>query len=325
MPNVWAHLIFGEEVLKRVGDPGWLERRETRNLFRFGCQGPDPLFYYNFLPWQNKELAGKLGNAMHEENCGHFLIQMFRHLRGGGMEDPAWIYGCGFLLHHVLDRNAHPYIFAKSGFRPWDHQRFEVILDTLVAARLRGIRTWKTPVWRELEIPGGLPAEVARLLQALAAEFYPLYGEAMNASDWSKAYRDMIAAHKLFHDPWGLKRALTFGRIEPMVYKKKNAPLDYENEARAAWTDPVDGVTEYRDSFQELWEHALDDGVRVLRQAFRYRSSIRDVPDPSELEEEWKLAGLIGNVSYSTGRPCGSGDIRHASPIWEDARAKRSE
>jgi hypothetical protein len=210
MPNIWTHLLFGQ-------------------------------FYHQFLPWSKDKRMNRLGSAMHEEHCGAFLRTLFRHLRGSGEEEPSVIFAAGFLLHHILDRNAHPYIFVKSGFKKWDHQRFEIILDTLVADRMRGIKTWKTPVWRELELANGLPRQTVRLLDALAAEFYPELYDGLGPAEWNGAYRDFLTAQKLFHDPAGIKRVLTFYRTGPFVYKKKNAPLDYCNEAKAVWYDPCDG------------------------------------------------------------------------------------
>jgi len=316
MPNVWTHLIYGQEVLKRVGRADWLGTEPNRHLFHYGCQGPDPLFYHNFLPWRKDKRASALGSAMHEEHCGAFLHRMFRYLRGAGGEDPALVYAVGFLLHHVLDRNMHPYIFVKSGFKKWDHQRFEVIVDTLTAYRLRGIETWKVPVCREFELTEGLPSEIVRLFHELATEFYPELYDDLGPGLWREAYRDMYSAQKLFHDPTGIKRMLTLGRIEPFVYKRKNADLDYLNEGRKPWIDPCVEGTTHAESFQDLWERALEDGEHTLEQVFRYLSVAQDPPGPEEAEAERELARRIGNVSYSTGRPCDSGAaIRFVDPI----------
>lgn len=314
MPNIWAHLIFGQEVLKGTGYGKWLENRESRNIFHLGCQGPDPLFYHRFLPWHNDKRMNRLGSAMHEEHCGGFLRTLFRHLRGGGEGEPAVIFAAGFLLHHILDRNAHPYIFAKSGFVKWKHQRFEIILDTIVAARLRGIETWKTAVWRELEVEGGLPGQAARLMDALCSEFYPELYEGLGTADWYRAYRDFAAAQKLFHDPAGVKRVLTLGRIEPFVYKRNNAPLDYCNEAKASWYDPCDGKTAYDTGFWEHWEAALQEARELLPLVMRMVRS-GEAPSLLDTEEERELARRLGNISYSTGRECGRYEIRFADPM----------
>lgn len=313
MPNIWTHLLFGQEVLKDTGLGRWLENRDTRNLFHLGCQGPDPLFYHRFQPWKKDKRMSRLGSAMHEEHCGAFLRTLFRHLRGAGDEEPAVIFAAGFLLHHLLDRNAHPYIFVKSGFKKWNHQRFEIILDTIAARRLRGIHTWRTPVWRELEVGSGLPRQVVRLLDALCTEFYPDLYEGLGTADWHQAYSDFLTAQKLFHDPTGIKRLLTAGQISPFVYRKRNAPLDYCNDAKAAWIDPCDGETAYHTGFWDHWEAALREGRELLPIALRLVDS-RLSPARGD-EEERELWRRLGNVSYSTGRACGRYEIRFADPI----------
>ena len=94
---------------------------------------------------------------MHTKNCGPFLQDMLRQVQGRGLYNPAVVYVLGFITHHILDRNMHPYVFYKSGFKKWDHQRFEIIMDTLIVKRKRGIQTWKTPVWKEIYVGRSCP------------------------------------------------------------------------------------------------------------------------------------------------------------------------
>lgn len=44
MPNVWAHLIFGQLVLEKLNESELLLSDEHKNMFNMGCQGPD--FYF---------------------------------------------------------------------------------------------------------------------------------------------------------------------------------------------------------------------------------------------------------------------------------------
>lgn len=314
MPNIWTHILFGQEILQRTGMEHWL-KGETRSLFHLGCQGPDPLFYHHFLPWQWDKRMNELGERMHEDHCGDFLISMFRSLQGSGDGERALVYACGFLLHHVLDRNAHPYIFARSGFKRWNHQRFEIILDSIAASRLAGITTWRMPVWKELWLAGGMPAEVVRMLDALAAEYYPDAYEGLTPAHWHDCYRQMITALKLFHDPYGVKRVITAGKIEPFVYKRRVAALDYCNDSRGAWRDPVDREWVRSTSFWDHWDDALEEGIRLFRLAV---AAAQDQGTSIRLGDSASLLELqqgLGNVSYSTGRACGQYTIQYEDPI----------
>lgn len=317
MPNLWTHMIFGQEVLKRTGHDAWLEDDGARQLFQLGSQGPDPLFYHHYLPWKKDKRMNALGELMHEERCGFFLMDMLRLLQGKRNGSAGIYYAAGFLLHHILDRNAHPYIFAKSGFKKWNHQRFEIILDTLCARRFRGIETWRTPVWRLLWAGEQLPLEIAELMDALAAAHYPEAYRGLGIPQWQEAYRDMIAALKLFHDPYGVKRLLTARRIEPFVYKRQFPPLDYCNEAGTSWRDPTDQELVRTTGFWDHWEDALQEGERILPLALDcVRGTGEEAPGSGPQEALWiELERLLGNVSYSTGRPCGEFEIRYADPI----------
>lgn len=314
MPNIWTHIIFGQEVLRAVGRAEWLDREKESKLFSWGCQGPDPLFYYRFLPWSKDKRMDTLGNLMHEEHCGPFLGEL---LRRAGRPEGARLrpYATGFLLHHILDRNAHPYIFARSGFKKWNHQRFEIILDTIVAGKLRGIATWNEPVWRQLALPKNsvLFMEVPALLAGLAARFYPEASVGVEVRHWQMSFRDMLRALKLFHDPTGVKQMLTAGQITPFVYKRENPPLDYCNEERRPWRDPAeDGVVHYT-GFWEHWEAAKKEAVTLLPLALEMMDA--GAGNGGAAVPEVELLRLLGNVSYSTGRACGEWTIRYEDPL----------
>ncbi len=314
MPNIWTHIIFGQEALRAVGQADWLEREEDSRLFSWGCQGPDPLFYYRFLPWSKDKRMDTLGNLMHEEQCGPFLMELLRRV---GQPEGSRLrpYAAGFLLHHILDRNAHPYIFAKSGFKKWNHQRFEIILDTIVARRLRGIDTWKIPVRRELVLPWDsvLFQKVPELLSALAVQFYPEATEEVGVRQWQESFRDMLLALRLFHDPTGAKRVLTAGQITPFVYKRENPPLDYCNEQRKFWRDPAEEGAVHQTGFWDHWQAAMEEAGKLLPLALEVMEAGAASSRAAETEAE--LLRLLGNVSYSTGRACGEWAIRYEDPL----------
>jgi len=312
MPNVWTHIIFGDDIARAAGRAAWLEDPALRRLYHIGCQGPDFLFYHNFLPWKGRSPLNELGSRMHAEACGPVLMLIADAVREkrASPDDPLAVYAAGFLTHHVLDRNMHPYIFTKSGSRKWDHQRFEVIVDTLMAKRRLGLDTWRTPVWKQIDAGPRLPDAVVAMLHGAAAAHFPELARTIGPEDWQRAYRDMIRAQKLFHDPAGIKRLLTFGRIEPLVYKRRIPDRDWLNEARAPWRHPAVEHETSAASFHDLWEEAMADGRRVIAAALRYWRE-------GGGEARAALAGAIGNRSYEHGRPLEEGlAIRFEDPIW---------
>ncbi|NEW06572.1 zinc dependent phospholipase C family protein [Paenibacillus sp. SYP-B3998] len=309
MPNVWTHLLFGQELMTQINHGHALNDKQLRRVFSLGCQGPDFLFYHNFLPWQKDTTMNQLGSLMHTEACGTFLLDLLKQVQGRGLYNPAVLYVLGFITHHVLDRNMHPYVFYKSGFKKWDHQRFEIIMDTLIVQRKLGLPTWKTPVWKEIDVGDALPLGVARALTHAAAAHYSDLALQLTEDDWNTAYRDMLRAQRLFHDPKGIKRVLTFGQISPFVYKKKPAPLDYMNEARTVWNCPTSLDETYTYSVWDLWDLAMEDGKNVLLAAVKALQS--------GLAADFEVfQSNLGNRSYETGKPCDSGlEILYTQPI----------
>ncbi|WP_367812853.1 zinc dependent phospholipase C family protein [Paenibacillus sp. SI8] len=292
-----------------IGHSNILNDRQLRHVFSLGCQGPDFLFYHNFLPWQKDRTMNLLGSRMHSDACGPFLLDLLHQVKGRGLYNPAVLYVLGFITHHILDRNMHPYVFYKSGFKKWHHQRFEVIMDTLVVRRKLGLETWKTPAWKEIHVGDAFPLGIAPALMQAAARYYPELASRLTEEDWNEAYRAMIRAQRLFHDPSGLKRILTLGQISPFVYTKNPAPLDYMNEANTVWNCPTSKEEIYTYSVWDLWNIALEDGKNVLQAAIRFLQS-------GLAADLTALQDVLGNRSYETGKPCDSGlEIVHVQPI----------
>ncbi|OUM95413.1 MAG: hypothetical protein A9Z00_08725 [Thermobacillus sp. ZCTH02-B1] len=334
MPNVWTHILFGVEALDRIGEGAMIGDERKRRLFQLGCQGPDFLFYHHFLPWKRGDAMNRLGEAMHDRHCGPVLMELLDGVAGRSADrtspDDAVVYALGFVLHHTLDRNVHPYVFSRSGFRKWDHQRFEVMMDTIVMRRKRGIETWRTPVWRELDAGRALPEAIVDAFERIAARYYPELAATIRREDWNRACRDMIGAQRLFHDPTGIRRLLTFGKIGPFVYRRRLPDLDVLNDAGRPWLDPTDGMTRRADTFDQLWDRAMDESVDILRAALewlRHESGEADAGRDSARAAEWRgrTAVLIGNRSYETGLDCGAAVIRYADPIWPDGCGARPE
>lgn len=328
MPNVWAHFIFGQLVLEKLGETQLIQSDEQKNIFNMGCQGPDFLFYHRFFPWQRSMALNRLGTEMHNRNCGPVLVEMLDCVNGRSAyskrPDSSILYTLGFILHHILDRNLHPYVFSKSGFRKWDHQRFEIMMDTVIARELWGVETWKTAAWKHIDTKGAFPPAIVDAFESIAAAYYPELAPLIRREDWNQANRDFTAAQRLFHDPTGIRRKLTFGQIEPFVYKREALHLDVLNLAEQPWLDPVDGSTYHHESVWTLWEQAITDAVQVISAVLTW---LRAHEGPQYTKEDRILVrqlreeaiAYIGNRSYETGLICDSGAaIRFAETVWPD-------
>ncbi|MUT65882.1 hypothetical protein [Paenibacillus sp. NEAU-GSW1] len=315
MPNAWTHIIFGQLVLSKLGENRMIAAAEQKIIFNMGSQGPDFLLFNRFYPWQKNSALKELGNVMHNKNCGLAIMEMLDGVKGRSADpdtaDQSLLYAVAFVIHHVLDRHMHPFVYSRSGFLKWDHQRYEIMMDTILARKLANFETISTPVWRE--ITGELPEPIIAIYERIARNYYEELALNIQRKDWILSFRYMLRAHKLFHDPTGLKRLFTFGLLEPFLYHRK-VNYDVWNECMLPWIDPTDNQIVHHESGWMLWERALGDAVTITRTVLQWLRC----PDEEELPELRNAAlSLIGNYSYESGLPCDSGlPIRYSEPIW---------
>jgi len=318
MPNIWAHIQFGREVLQdrhtsigvnlQTSDGVW------KRAFQLGCQGPDFLFYHRFLPWQAKTALNRLGSQMHSVRCGPFLLSLLDAVSAKPFSDPAFGFAYGFLLHHILDRNLHPFVFSRSGFRKWHHQRFETAMDAVVMQRRAGIDTGRTPVAPEIDTDGRMPGGFTADFHRLVSEHYPVAAVQITPEQLDEAVADMVRAQRLFFDPRGWKGKLLMGQIAPFSPPRRLPDWDVLNDAHAQWGDPCDRTAVMTASSDELWEAALADASTTAGAALAWLSAAAaDSEDAARLRAVF--ADALGDVSYETGRTCGTAWITYADSV----------
>ncbi|QJD84102.1 zinc dependent phospholipase C family protein [Cohnella herbarum] len=312
MPNIWAHIQFGKEVLRAIHAVQYMENQKWRTAFQLGCQGPDFLFYDHYLPWQASTPLNKLGSLLHNLHCGPFLLSLFEEARVRPLTDPAVAYTIGFLLHHVLDRHLHPFVFSRSGFKKWHHQRFETAMDSAILMQRANLHTGKTPVAPEIDTEGRLPGGFASDFLRISAIHYPIVSKLITADQLDQAVAQMIQAQKLFFDPTGWKGRLVFGQLAPFSPPLRIPDWDVLNEKRLPWIDPTDRTILHRESAIELWELALEDGIATTAAGIAW---LEAGPNEEAALLKDKFSGLLRNISYETGLPCEAGKITFADSV----------
>ncbi len=290
MPNSWTHILFCEEIADSLTVENPFIQQDS--YMKIGAQGPDPFFYHDFLPWKNPSAVNRIGTLLHTEKCGDFLADLITEAKNKTLDVQAYVFG--FATHHILDRNAHPYIHYKAGYRGSNHQRLEIIIDTLVAEKMRRLKTWKAPVYKELDTGRRLGKEVSELLTNLINKHYPDLPEDLGDQYVEDAYRDMKRALQLLYDPHGWKNALFPSLVSAFSHRPVTDHVDFLNESGSTWYHPATQEPS-EESFWELLEQARLEGIEIMNEVIRYWNS------PSESNKE-KWRALIDNVSYDTGK-----------------------
>ncbi|MFP4977572.1 zinc dependent phospholipase C family protein [Paenibacillus sp. CN-4] len=318
MPNLWMHIEYGRETAETFGGamPFAEALRTHAPLFRLGCQGPDFLLYRRFWPWLGDDGSVALGNLMHTEQCGPVMMTFWERTLELPPEErtPAQVYFFGFLTHHLLDRNFHPYVNWRAGYKGRDHQRFEIMLDTVFMKRKKGFETWRHPAWRQIYAGERLPEIIVRILES-AKRWYP-ESASLSASCWQKSYRDMVSAQRLLYDPSGWKNRLTFGLAARLLSRPLNPMeerLDFLNEAHEEWCHSADPAEKSTASVWDLWEQAMEDARLVLPALADWLKA--GAGQTAALRERFRR--VLGNRSYDTGKNCELAlENKYSRPIW---------
>ena len=110
MPSTYAHVRFGNDVLRCLPQKQQQQIEAYRELFDIGLHGPDLLFYYRPL---TSDPVNRIGYAMHEQPASSFFIHAGDVWHKSGFQDEYAAYIYGFLCHFALDRECHDYIDEK--------------------------------------------------------------------------------------------------------------------------------------------------------------------------------------------------------------------
>lgn len=307
MPDIMSHILMGYDVLNRLPTSNSFKQAaaEYSGLFNDGLQGPDPFFYMENFPW-NKRSLGNIGNLMHKEKTGVFLLNLIESL-GSSDNCPEMKAAClcGLICHYCLDTICHPYIFYFSGFDYSGkhpeysvcHKRFETILDMLLVKQM----VKEPPHFINRAAFLETSSDVLCAYEDFSKEILVLYGKSISPAICLKSLRHMKYALGLLHDPIGLKRPLillsdrifrTHGMYNAAIYDyNKIKSIDYANISHETWKHPVTGEAS-NDSFFDLYEKSIANAIKMISAANDYLNGKCD---------KSTLQGLFPDLDYDTG------------------------
>lgn len=280
MPALITHHLFGEESMGRL-PAGIVSTEEERCAFLIANQGPDPFFFRVRTSGFKASMA--LGHRMHAGR----ISRQFRALREGVGRLPARdadlgrAFALGMLSHYVLDRNAHPFVYAQQwGIQEVDpdlaragsqvHAVIESDLDVLMLQSKRaGATCADYPPADELVTTERVDRVAGALMSYVARS---VYGLEVGAAEYGGAVADMKLAYRVI-EPAGSLHTRALGALEGLVRNYSllsslahpvtdEAPAATANLAHRPWTDPFGGQ-ESRESFPEVFDRALDDYGRA--------------------------------------------------------------
>ena len=272
MPAIITHDQFALQALQ-LPEASFVQTGQQREAFQLGSQGPDPLFYIAVHP--TLHAYSKLGSRMHAQEPAALIGAMARSVDAVPAQDRgvALAYAAGFVCHYLLDRTAHPFIYAQQyafcdagvpGLTRADgsevHAVIESELDELVLYTRTGLTIASyEPQHEILQLDDEALACVSRQVAYAAGQ---AYGQQLAPGLFATAVRSFRFVQGVFHSPSGRKRE-ALGRVEELVrpysfvraMSHRPLPLEesaFDNHGHGAWTCPFTGAR-HTESFEDLF------------------------------------------------------------------------
>lgn len=107
MPAIYAHTVFGYEVLNKLNPTLKTIINDHLDFYLIGVNGPDILFYNEPLKKNN---INQLGYGMHQKSAYDFFMHAKEVIKTIQDKDAALAYISGFVNHFILDSECHGYI-----------------------------------------------------------------------------------------------------------------------------------------------------------------------------------------------------------------------
>jgi hypothetical protein len=286
MPAILTHDFFGRDVYKDVSAALGFMTPAQRDAFLLGNQGPDPLFYLAANP--RVSAGNRVGELMHRDAPTRLFASLKQALAALGGEDRSVgeAYAAGFLCHYLLDRTAHPFVFATEfalcdagvpGLNRSDgglvHVEIERDLDEaiLYTKLAETIDTYR-PYREVLQASDATLAAIDKLYRRAIAD---AYGRSLADDCYTRAVKTFRLVQHLFYSPTRGKAhvlaplELRFSPKRYSLYRamahhsRTESTSAFDNRNHRSWTNPFDD-TESRESFWDLYQTAqtlVDSGL----------------------------------------------------------------
>lgn len=307
MPNIIAHALCANDVLQQL--PNLEIKRVIQKyprVFSMATSGPDFLFYYKALPFQDDKDAKpvhEIGNVIHKKLINQFYAKAIELIQLETENKEVLIaFLAGHLMHWSLDHKAHPFVFNRSGEIAGDtkywHYRFESMIDTMMVKQIKGYRLNET---KSYEFVDSLPKH-----RKIIGEFYrkivlSVYDLDFSTEIYEECFESMHKLSKMLFDPnmtkYHLVQAtekaigLEWKYSSHMVIGKIDTEHDVLNLKHSPWEHPCDNTVSTK-SFVDLYDEAI-----LVGQAVLYR--LNDIVFENK---KVSLDNLLNDLGYDTGK-----------------------
>jgi hypothetical protein len=308
MPNIVTHALCANDVLQQL--PNLEIKRVIQKyprVFSMATSGPDFLFYYKALPFQDSKDAKpvhEIGNVIHKKWINKFYAKAIELIQAENENKEILLaFLAGHLMHWSLDHKAHPFVFNRSGeiageSKYW-HYRFESMIDTMMVKQIKGYRLNET---KSYEFVDSLPEH-----RKIIGEFYrkivlSVFNLDFPTEIYDECFVSMYSLSKMLFDPNTTKFPLVqavektldlyWKYSSHMVIGKLDTEHDVLNLNHTPWTHPCDNTEISTKSFVDLYDEAVLVGQAVL---FRLNDIVFE-------KKKQSLDNILNDLGYDTGK-----------------------
>jgi hypothetical protein len=316
MPAIITHYTFALETMK---DPS----RPFKEALLVGAQGPDPFFFFGQYPFKKRPHhleVDSFGTALHDMDISPVYVELLKYANASPDKKLLYSYIEGLFLHYSLDRECHPYIFAKAGYAKEgalkkhysaSHCRLESYIDILLGKK-HGTFTYHTD--RLL----ALPEEQLRKISAMWASInaLTLKNPYIDEEAFASSLQDYRKVMRFVNTPHGFKRwliGLLVGKDSqpycmnfPSHFTASEKALDYFNEEHHEWPSPATGE-QRNESFDDLWALAQEDYGKILPLLDKASRGMDILP---------QLTAFVGDIDHDGIHP--KETITYTDVIWTE-------
>lgn len=294
MPGIWTHISFCESVVDTLQIPSTFTKLES--IMKLGAQGFDPLLYYNFQPLIQNPSVRFSDTLLYSQRCSEFLKDLIKSAKDQRREVKSYVFG--FITNYILKCYLRPFINYFAGNEGMDRRKLAIHVDTLLMEQYHNLQTWKTPVYKEIDVGFSLDKDIVELIHLNSIKHFPHAG--FNSSKFiQKSYRHMKLALRMLYDPHGWKQGLFGTFLSPFSYQPVDENKDYLNSEKKTWVHPTEHKSR-TDSFMELYDQAKIETVEVMTEVLSYwnESSVKAETNMQILLESLLSLDINNQVGY---------------------------
>ena len=305
MPNIVAHCWYGDVAITKSNTDRLRKIiNKYHGVFLFGCQGPDPFYFYHRLPWQSQKNIKEVrdyGNIIHRTHIND-TFRMFMEYTKETQNEEDIAFVAGFMNHWALDHICHPYIFYETDSLTENignaHQVFETMIDKGVLD-VNGLKRSDYVTYKLLAHPKDA---FDRIYEIYKIVFKTLDNKDIEKEHVINSYETFYGMQKVFYDPNGGKykwvgilenlvkaKGLATSMMIPNDYDYETDPMNFRHEE---WVHPCDDTLKSTESFEELGARAAGIGILLMELYEKYLAGENDGQS---------ILDIIGNKGFDTG------------------------